>query len=76
MRAGPESVNSQSIGELLSGFFEFYAPCLLDWCEGRNSCWRASTWWGEWREAAWYPAKSYLFSIEDPFNAGEAEGLC
>jgi hypothetical protein len=43
---------------------------LTDWSMGRNSSWRASTWWGDWKDAAWYPAKQYIFSIEDPFNAG------
>lgn len=70
-RAGPEAVNACSIGELLAGFFDFYAPVLTDWAAGRNSSWRASTFWGDWKEAPWYPAKNYIFSIEDPFNAGE-----
>jgi hypothetical protein len=68
-RAGPESFNTQCTAELLAGFFEFYAPVLTDWSLGCNSNWRASTWWGDWKQASW-GGKTYIFGLEDPFNAG------
>jgi hypothetical protein len=76
-RAGPGTLNTQSVAELLAGFFEFYTPVLTDWSLARNSSWRASTWWGDWKQAAW-GGKTYIFGLEDPFNAGVrgAAGQC
>lgn len=70
-REGEAAINSQTIGQLLAGFFQFYAPVLGDWAQGCNSSWRASTWWGDWKEAGWPGGKNYIFCIEDPFNAGK-----
>jgi hypothetical protein len=70
-REGEGALNNQTVGQLLAGFFQFYAPVLGDWAQGRNSSWRASTWWGNWKEAGWPGAKNYIFCIEDPFNAGK-----
>lgn len=69
-REGSAALNPSTIGELLSGFFAFYTPALADWAQGRNSSRRASTWWGEWKEAPWPGLKAYIIGIEDPFNAG------
>eukprot|EP00878_Enallax_costatus_P025095 GHUV01026816.1.p1 GENE.GHUV01026816.1~~GHUV01026816.1.p1 ORF type:complete len:406 (+),score=60.76 GHUV01026816.1:287-1504(+) len=63
--------NPKTLGELLLGFFEFFGRQMAKWIEGGKAkgC-RASCWWGRWVEAPWPPGKPYIFSVEDPFKAG------
>jgi len=64
------TTNPETLLQLLSSFFEFYADVLESWRHDLGNR-RCSPWAGEWRTAPW-PGVHYFFyvaSIEDPFDA-------
>ncbi|WIA37124.1 hypothetical protein OEZ86_014087 [Tetradesmus obliquus] len=71
-REGSGVQKPKGLAELLAGFFEVFGQQMTRWSEARaSSGTRCSTWWGGWVEAVWPGNKPYIFSIEDPFNAGD-----
>ncbi|WIA16898.1 hypothetical protein OEZ85_013825 [Tetradesmus obliquus] len=71
-REGSAAQNPKGLAELLAGFFEVFGQQMTRWSEARGSSGtRCSTWWGSWVDAVWPGNKPYIFSIEDPFNAGD-----